>query len=194
MFAYVRQAALDMFRLAQEAYEAFRDGKISNLNPDDFVEWGIRLRTTILDVCSAIHHHDEQSRKGAERKFGAESQELADVKAEFAKLRADCFGYRYLSKPLRNVMVHTTMLVIKIDAEAHWNKGEPVAFIDLIMDRSVLIEERRHVNAGLRAELARLPGDPSVYQMVVEAVPVLLKINRHIIEILHPEIGEYAPP
>lgn len=190
MFAYVRQSALDMFGRAQEAYEAFRDGNVSTLQPDDTYEWEIRLLTAVLDVCSTIHHHEEQSRKAAEQKFGSDSQALTDVRAEFTKLRADCFGYRYLSRPLRNVMVHSTMRAVRIDAEAHWNKGDPIAFVDLIMDRSALIEEKRHVNAGLRAELAALPDDPSIYQMVVEAVPALLKTNRRIVEILHPEIGE----
>jgi hypothetical protein len=38
-------------------------GRLSTTQPGAFVEWRVRLRTAVVAVCSAIHHHKEQGRR-----------------------------------------------------------------------------------------------------------------------------------
>ncbi|MFC9840268.1 hypothetical protein ACFVKB_41855 [Rhodococcus sp. NPDC127530] len=110
MFTYARQSSIDLFHTIEKAAGAMLDGKISpTQQPDGMVEWGTRLRTTILAVCSSIHHHQDQSYIEVKRKFGRDSPEHCKVKAVFAEIYDDCFGYRYLFR-LRNTKVHYTML------------------------------------------------------------------------------------
>lgn len=189
MFAYVRQSALDLMRTALEASEAMRDGKISPTRPDDVIEWGVRLRSAVLSLCSSIHHHQDQSYISVKRKFGEDSPEHQAMKVAFAEIYDDCFGYRYLYK-LRNVMVHYTMLAVKMKGTAQEYQGEPVGVVELHMDRSALLENKRFVNSQLRTELNELEDDPSIYDMAKQALPNLQDTNRKILAILYPEIDQ----
>lgn len=189
MFTYVRQSAIDLMRLAEEASIAFRDGEISPTRPDDAIEWATKLRTAVLAFCSSIHHHQDQSYIEVIRKFGEDSDEHVAMKAAFAEIYDDCFGYRYLYK-MRNTMVHFTMLTAAMKAEAANYNGEPVGFVDMRMDRSALIEQKRHLNQKLRDELNGLEEDPSIYEMAGEALPHLRDTNRCVLEILHPDLDD----
>lgn len=189
MFTYVKQSSIDLFETIKKASDAMRDGEISPMQPDGMVEWGTRLRTAILAVCSSIHHHQDQSYIEVKRKFGKDSPEHRKVKAAFAEIYDDCFGYRYLYK-LRNTMVHYTMEAAAMRGEAQLYKGEKIAFVDMQMDRSALLDMKDHLNAPLKEELRSLPGDPSIHEMVGEAVPRLAKTNRELLAILYPEIDD----
>lgn len=187
MFTYVRQSARDLFQVVTDASDAMRDGEISTTHPDGWVMWATKLRTAILSVCSSIHHHQDQSYIEVVRKFGKESAEHNAMRAAFAEIYDNCFGYRYLYK-LRNTMVHYTMLAASMHAEARIYKGKKIALVEMNMDRSALLEQNGHLNKKLREELTSLPEDPSIYQMVGEALPHLRDTNRRILEILYPEI------
>jgi hypothetical protein len=59
LFAYVRQAGLELVRTVGDAYNAIYENRISHVQPDDIEEWSVRLRTAVLGMCSSIHHHQE---------------------------------------------------------------------------------------------------------------------------------------
>jgi hypothetical protein len=189
MFVFVKQSALEMFRIWEEASTALREGKISHTDPDSFVEWGTRLRCSILAFCSTIHHHQEQNYIQVKKKFGEDSPEHIKMKTLFGELYDDCFGYRYLYK-LRNALVHYSMLALSLKGEARAHQGQTLAMFDVSMDRSVLLDMKGHLNAKLKTELRGLPGDPSVYQMAGEATSLLAELNKKIVAILNPEIDE----
>ena len=91
LFGTVRQSALDMMAVVGEAYKALHNDEISHLQPDDFVHWTVRLRTSILGVCAVIHHHQEQSYAEVKRKFGEDSTEHEAVKMAFGEIYDNCF-------------------------------------------------------------------------------------------------------
>lgn len=188
MFTYVRQSSLDLFRAVTEASEAFRDGKVRLPHGTELIEWGTRIRTAILGVCSSIHHHQEQSYIAVKRKFGEDSPEHIKMKAAFAEIYDGCFGYRALFR-LRHIMVHSTMLAAAMNAEARRYQGQNIAFVDMNMDRSVFLESKK-ISAALKDELRSLDEDPSIYELVGEAVPRLRDTNREVLAILHPEIDD----
>jgi hypothetical protein len=189
LFAYVRQAGLAMMREVGEAYKALYENRISHVQPDDMEEWSIRLRTAVLGMCSSIHHHQEQSYIAVKRKFGTDSPEHEAMKAAFAALYDNCFGYRYVYK-LRNAMVHYSMFAVRVGAESHRHEEHDLHWFELSMDRSILLEQRSFLNATLRRELEGLSEDPDIVEMMTEAFRELLTTNRRVVEILHPEIGE----
>lgn len=191
LFAYVRQSSLDFMQTVLDASVAFRDGKISYTRPDDTVLWGTRLRTNVLSVCSSIHHHQDQSYIAVIKKFGKDSDQHVAMKSEFANIYDNNFGYRYLYK-MRNTMVHFTMMTASMNASAEMRNGEKAGFVDMRMDRSALLEQKDHLNRKLRDELLALSEDPSVHEMVNEALPELRLTNRRVLEILYPEIESYC--
>ena len=189
MFTYVRQCALDFLQLTMDASEAMRDGKVSPTRPDDVVMWGTKLRSSVLSLCSSVHHHQDQSYIEVKRKFGENSPEHLKMKSAFADIYDNCFGYRYLYK-LRNTMVHFTMLATGMTATSQMHGDEKVAFVDMYMDRTTLLEQKGHLNQRLRAELQGLTENPSIYTMAGEMLPRLLVTNRRVLEILYPEIDD----
>src|SRR5271166_2699733 len=89
-------------------------------------------------------------------------------------------------------MVHNTRLAVAIGAESHMRDGQKIHWWELRMDRSAMLDQRDFLNAKLKAELEALSEDPDIIDMANEATPELLKTNRRIVEILHPEIAEIA--
>ena len=189
MFAYVRHAGLALMREYGEAWKAAYENRISHVQTDDIEEWCIRLRTAVLGMCSAIHHHQEQCYIEVRRKFGEDSPEHEAMKTAFATLYDNCFGYRFLYK-LRNAMVHYTMFACGVGAESHRWEGQDLHWFELTLDRSVMLEQSSFLNATLRRELEELSEDPDLIEMMTEAFRELLKTNKRVVEILHPDIGE----
>lgn len=203
MFAVVRQAGLAMMREVGEAYKAIYENKISHVQTDDIEEWCIRLRTAVLGMCSAMHHHQEQSyievrrrfpdpppiNDGRKKKDQPISPEHAAMKTAFATLYDTCFGYRFLYK-LRNAMIHYTMFACGVGAESHRYEGQNLHWFELTLDRSVMLEQKSFLNAELRRELEELDEDPDIVEMMSEAFRELIKTNRRVVEILHPNIDE----
>jgi hypothetical protein len=195
MFAFVLQAGLALAREVGEAYKAIYDNRISNVQTDDMEEWCIRLRTAVLGMCSSIHHHQEQSYIEVRRMFpdppepDAISPEHEAMKTAFATLYDNCFGYRFLYK-LRNAMIHYTMFACGVGTESHRYEGQNIHWFELTLDRSILLEQRSFLNATLRRELEDLSEDPDIMVLMREAFEELLKTNKRVVEILHPDIGE----
>jgi hypothetical protein len=199
LFAYVRHAGLALMREVGEAYKAAYENRISHLQTDDIEEWCIRVRTAVLGMCSAIHHHQEQSYIEVRRRFpdpppdeGEEegiSPERAAMKTAFATLYDNCFGYRFLYR-LRHAMIHYTMSACGVGAESQRYEGKNYHFFELTLDRSIMLEQRSFLNATLRRELEELDEDPDIVEMMTEAFRELVKTNRRVVEILHPDIAE----
>jgi hypothetical protein len=188
MFGTVRQSGLDMMAVVGEAYKALYENKISTLRPDDFVQWTVRLRTSILSFCSVIHHHQEQSYAAVKRKFGEDSREHEAMRLAFGEIYNNCFGYRYLYK-LRNCMVHYSMRAINVSTESRTHEGQELRWWDISMNRSVMLKPKKLLNASLRSEIKALDEDPIIVEMQTEAFNELIKTNRKVIEIQYPEIG-----
>jgi hypothetical protein len=199
MLAYVRHAGLALMREVGGAYKAAYENRISHVQTDDIEEWCIRLRTAVLGMCSAIHHHQEQSYIEVRRRFpdpppdesGEEgiSPERAAMKAAFATLYDNCFGYRFLYR-LRHAMIHYTMFACRVGAESQRYEDENYHFFELTLNRSIMLEQRSFLNATLRRELKELEEDPDIVEMMTDAFRELIKANRRVVEILHPNIGE----
>jgi len=193
MFSYLRHAGMAMMREVGEAYKAAYENRISHVQTDDIEEWCARLRTAILGLCSSIHHHQEQSYIEVRRRFPASEDEevspehLAMIEA-FASLYDNCFGYRFLYK-LRNAMVHYSMFAAGVGAESHRHEEQNIRWFELTLNRSILLEQRSFLNATLRRELEELPEDPDIVVMMKDAFEGLIRTNRRIVEILHPNIG-----
>jgi hypothetical protein len=189
MFGTVTQSGLDMMAVVGEAYKALYEDKISTLRPDDFVQWTVRLRTSILSFCSVIHHHQEQSYAAVKRKFGEDSPEHEAMKVVFGEIYDNCFGYRYLYK-LRNCMVHYSMRAVHVNTESRNHEGQDLRWWDISMNRSVMLKPKKLLNVKLRTELKALDEDPIIVEMQTEAFKELIKTNRKVIEIQYPEIGD----
>lgn len=187
LFTYYVEAARSLASLWKEASKGFATAPLPiSGDPDEVVSWATRLRGAVLSVVSALCYHQERTYEEICDKFGKNSPEHQAAKAIFGALYDDYFGYRYLYK-LRNVMIHDTMLAVAITAEAHANKGNPVALVELNMDRGALIESDK-ISATLKAELAAKPGNPSVIQMMGEIHRAMGKANRRLLTILHPDL------
>jgi flagellin-specific chaperone FliS len=189
LFSTALQSARDMMTVLGEAYKAIYADEISSVSPDDFVQWTVRLRTSILGVCAMIHHHQEQSYAEVIRKYGTDSPEHKAMKAAFGEVYDNCFGYRYLYK-LRNCMIHYSMRVVDIGTNSQSHDGKPLHWFGITMKRSVMLKARKLLNANLRAELEALDEDPDIVRMQTDAFKELVKVNRRIIEILRPNISE----
>ncbi|MCV7072653.1 hypothetical protein MJO55_21570 [Mycolicibacterium rufum] len=203
MMAYVHQAGLAMVRELGEAYKAIYENRISHVQMDDIEEWCARLRTAVLGLCSSIHHHQEQSYIEVRRKFpdpppindGRKkkdqpvSAEHAEMRRAFNELYDNCFGYRYLHK-LRNAMVHYSMFACGIGAESHRHEGQNIHWFELTLNRSILLEQRSFLNATLRRELKELPEDPDLVSLMNGAFVEMMKTNKRVVEILHPDFEE----
>jgi hypothetical protein len=187
LFTYYVEATKSLANLWQEANKAFATAPLPiSGDPDMMVSWGTRLRGAVLSIVSALCYHQERTYEEICAKFGKNGPEHQAAKAIFGALYDDYFGYRYLYK-LRNVMIHDTMLAVTITAEAYANKGNPIALVELNMDRGALIESDK-INATLKAELAAKPGDPSIVQMMGEIHRAMRKANRRLLNILHPDL------
>lgn len=189
MFAYVREAGMALMRELGEGYKALYENQISHVQMDDIEQWGVRLRTAVLGLCSSIHHHQDQSLMQVKREYGEGSPEHEAMRRVFSSLYDSCFGYRFLYK-MRNAMVHHSMFVTGFGAESHRNGGDPLHWFNLTLNRSVLLEQPSYLNATLRSELEALPEDPELVEMMTEAVRELLKANKKVVEILNPNIAE----
>jgi hypothetical protein len=187
LFTYYLVATRSLASVWKEANQGFATAPLPiSGGTDMMVSWAARLRGAVLSVVSALCYHQERTYEEICAKHGKNSPEHEAAKAIFGALYDDYFGYRYLYK-LRNVMIHDTMLAVAIRAEAHANKGNPVALIELNMDRGALIESDK-INATLKAELAAKPGDPSIIQMMAEIHRAMRKANRRLLTILHPDL------
>jgi hypothetical protein len=179
LFTYYVEACKSLARLWQEASRAFATGPLPiSGDPDMVVSWGTRLRGAVLSVVSALCYHQERTYEETCAKFGKNGPEHEAAKAIFGALYDDYFGYRYLYK-LRNVMIHDTMRAVAIRVEAY--AGNPLALVELNMDRGALIESDK-INAILKAELAAKPGDPSIIQMMMEIRGPMRKANRRLLK------------
>lgn len=187
LFTYYVVATKSLVSLWEEANKAFATAPLPiNGDPEMMVSWGTRLRGAVLSVVSALCYHQERAYEEICAEYGKDGLLHQAAKAIFGGLYDGYFGYRYLYK-LRNVMIHETMLAVAITAEAYANKGNPVALIELNMDRGALIESDK-INATLKAELAAKPGDPSIIQMMGEIHRAMRKANRRLLTILHPDL------
>lgn len=189
MFSTVKQSCMNMMVVVGDAYKALYDDEISTVRPDDFVQWTIKLRTAVLGVCAAIHHHQEQSYAAVKRKFGEDSPEHQAMRVAFGELYDTCFGYRFLYK-LRNCMVHYSMRAVDVGTDSRMQDGQDLRWFEINMKRSVMLKAKKLLNATLRAELEALDEDPVIIEMQTEAFKELLKTNRKIVEIQYPEISD----
>lgn len=186
-FVYVREACRGLFSMWEESNRRFREGELNALGSEDKrIQLGTQLRTGTLAVCASLVYHQERTYDLIFERFGGESEEMKKAKRLFGELYDDCFGYRYLYK-LRNVMVHESMLAVALKWQAVNSKQGPIALTEINMDRSLLIESRK-VGVKLREELAGLPGDPSVLQMLGEAVPALREVNKKLLRLIEPNL------
>lgn len=155
---------------------------------DEIVSLGVRFRGAVLSLVSMLSYHQERTYEEISAKFTKNGPEFQAAKDIFGALYDDYFGYRYLYR-LHNVMIHATIRAVSISVEAYANKGNPLAFVDLTMERDALIESDK-INATLKAELASKPGDPSIVQMAMEIHRAFRKANRRLLAILHPDLTD----
>lgn len=187
MFAYFLTSAKTFIANWDAECKAFAKSPLPlNGDPDPVITLGFRLRAAVLAVCSALCYHQERTLEDVIHKFGKESEQFEEVRKIFDNLYDDYFGYRFLAR-LRNVLIHDTMLAVSLEAEAHANKGNPIAVIELNMDRSALIESDK-INPTLTAELEAKPGDPSIIQMLMEVIRPMRRAHRKLLRILNPDL------
>lgn len=188
MFAYFLTSAKAFIANWDTECKAFAKSPLPlNGDPDPVITLGFRLRGAVLSVCSALCYHQERTLEEAVHKFTNDSEEYRAVKAIFSELYDNYFGYRYLAR-LRNVLIHDTMMAISLEVEAHANRGNPIAVIELNMHRKTLIKSDK-INAALTAELESKPGDPSIIQMLMEVIRPMRKAHRKLLTILNPDLS-----
>jgi hypothetical protein len=187
LFTYYLVAMKSLMSVWQEANQTLATAPLPiSGGPDYMIPLGTRLRGAVLSVVSMLCYHQERTYEEICAKFEKNGPEHQAAKAIFRALYDDYFGYRYLYK-LRNIMIHDTMFAVAITAEAHANKGNPIGFVDLNMDRGVFLESDK-ISPDLKAELASKPGDPSVFQMVMEIHRAMRKANRKLLTMIHPDL------
>jgi hypothetical protein len=187
LFTYYLVAMKSLMSVWQEANQTLATAPLPiSGGPDYMIPLGTRLRGAVLSVVSMLCYHQERTYEEICAKFEKNGPEHQAAKAIFRALYDDYFGYCYLYK-LRNIMIHDTMFAVAITAEAHANKGNPIGFVDLNMDRGVFLESDK-ISPDLKAELASKPGDPSVFQMVMEIHRAMRKANRKLLTMIHPDL------
>jgi hypothetical protein len=187
MFAYFLTSAKTFIANWDSECKAFAESPLPlNGDPDPVITLGFRLRGAVLAVCSALCYHQERTLEEAVHKFGKDSEQHQAVKAVFNELYDDYFGYRFLAR-LRNVLIHDTMMAVGMEISAWANKGNPLALIEVNMDRGALIDSDK-INATLTAELEAKPGDPSIIQMLWEVIGPMRRAHRKLLTILNPDL------
>lgn len=186
LFTYYLEASKTLVGLWQEATHSFAAAVPIMGMTDVIAAVTTQLRGAVLNVVSMLCYHQERTLDEVCEKYRHDSEQHTEVKRIFNALYDDYFGYRYLCR-LRNVMVHDTMESVSLRSQARRNKGQPVAFINLDLARNVFLKSPK-INAKLKAELASKPGDPSVIQMMTEIHRPLIRANRTLLAILHPDL------
>lgn len=189
MFVFVRQSGVELMTLWEQANAALTNGQVSSVDPSGIVRWTTKLRLAVLSFCSTLVYHQDQNYILVKKKFGDGSPEHIAMQKIFNGLYDECFGYRYLYK-LRNTMVHYTMDAVSVKTVSTLHQGSKVALFDMILDRSALLDAKKFLNATNKAELKGLPGSPSVFQMVVEAMSHIGDVNEDLTSIMTPDIEE----
>lgn len=186
MFTYVGVAAEDLVKTAQseglEFGEKFRENAASR-GAEGVGRVGARLRSKVLTLCASINQHQEQILAEVERRFSKTSRQWSEVRTEFNQLFDNSFGYRYLYK-LRNTMIHYTMMAVSLELRANKSGGA----VDLTLDRSALLEDKKRLNARQRQELESLDEDPSIFDLVVDALQYMAQANPRILSLANPEL------
>ncbi|WP_139000208.1 hypothetical protein [Rhodococcus zopfii] len=182
MLTYVAVAAEDLVNAAQTIGADF-GADPSSRDPESIARIGARLRSKVLTLCATINQHQEQMLAEVERRFGKDSVEWSEVRAEFNQLFDGSFGYRYLYK-LRNTMVHYTMMAVSLQLHA----GRSGGAVELKLDRSALLDDQRRLNSTQRQELQALTEDPSIFDLAMDALEKMASANPRILTIANPSL------
>lgn len=186
LFTYYVEAFKSFVELWKQASETFAVALPIGGLSEHIDTRAIRLRGAVLGAVSMLCYHQERTLQ--EACDNRNSEQHLQVKAIFSALYDDYFGYRFLVR-LRNVMVHDTIEAVSLSSDAYRNNGQPFAMVNLDFCREVCLKSPK-INATLKAELASKPGDPSVMQMMMEIHRPLLKANRQLLAILHPDLTD----
>jgi hypothetical protein len=190
IFTYVQGSVKVFQTIWQSANAALAANEIRpNTDPHGVALWNTQLRASVLSLCMAIVHHQEQTYQTVCDRHGANSPAHQTAKEVFGNLYDSHRGYRYLYG-LRNVMVHDSMDAISITASAARNAGgPPIAVYDLHIARSLMTKSTK-LNRNLRDEFATLDESPSVLELLAEIAQPLVDANRHLRDIVHPDLTE----
>lgn len=182
MFTYVGVAAEDLTNAALREGQEFGEDPAPR-DAERVARVGARLRSKVLTLCASINQHQEQILAEVERRFGKNSSQWSKVRAEFNQLFDNSFGYRYLYK-LRNTMIHYTMMAVSLKLYANKSGGA----VDLMLDRSALLEDKKRLNAQQRQELESLDEDPSIFDLAMDALQYMAEVNPRILLLSNPEL------
>jgi len=190
VFTYVQGSLKVLETVWKGANAALASNEIRpNTDPQGAAIWNSQLRAAALSLCMSVVYHQEQTYQDVCERHGTNSDAHEKAKAIFGKLYDNYPAYRYLYR-LRNVMVHDSMDAIALTAEAARDRnGQTLAVYDLLIDRSVMAGSAK-LNRNLREEFAALDENPSLLQLLPEAVQPLVDANRKLREIVHPDLTQ----
>ncbi|MEU2104439.1 MULTISPECIES: hypothetical protein [unclassified Nocardia] len=189
VFTYVKETFKGFMNAVQADVQELQESKYSPANPDGIIAVGVRMRTAVLSMCSALYFHQEHNYKQIVRKFGENGSEHNKVQKIFNRLFERSPEYRLLYH-LRNTMVHYALDVVRISAGARLVDEVPVGWTDPKVDISAMIELNTELKEAYRRQLRAMAEDPSILELVSKAMPLVFEANEKILRVIHPEVDE----
>ncbi|GEM35026.1 hypothetical protein NN3_60330 [Nocardia neocaledoniensis NBRC 108232] len=186
VFAYVRETLRKFLHTIQDDVGDMEGASSTVDEPDLIVKLGLRMRTAVLALCSSLHFHQEHNYKQVILKFGEGSPQHKKMQKYFNRLFERCPEYRLLYH-LRNTMVHYALDVIKINAGSKEVGGEAKGWTDPLVDLKSMLELNTEIGEKYRIQLAAMPDDPSVVELVTKTMPLLFETDKMVVRIIHPE-------
>ncbi|WP_315770157.1 hypothetical protein [Rhodococcoides kroppenstedtii] len=187
MFNFVRACATDLLdyilRIGSRAVET-RSVPRTDERGSDVGEY---VRAQSLSASNAFFVYRDH-RIHAAKLLGdrrGDSTEL-DVKSILDELDTDCFGYRWLIE-LRNALMHLDLRSVSFSITVSVG-SEPAFTLNLIREQVLKTRNLNQTrNAARRAELAALAHDPSVIDLLQEALPAVASAESKVLKAMYPE-------
>lgn len=159
-------------------------------------EWRTSLTCAVLTYCAAFHLFQEQTEAAVTRSFGAQTTEVARIKAMFSEVYDRCLEYRVMYR-LRNVLVHYSLGAVGCEFKQSEETSPQglilhTSTVRVTLNRARFLSSKRGVSSEMRTALLALPADPDLLRYAVVAVGALMEMHRKAFDLIHPELGSTA--
>ncbi|WP_032408222.1 hypothetical protein [Rhodococcoides fascians] len=187
MFNFVRACVMDLIDYIVKVGNTAIETRSVPRTDERGSDVGEYVRTLSLSASNAFfvyRDHRTHAAKVLSEKRGDSTK--TTIKSMLDDLNANCFGYRWLLE-LRNALMHMDLRSVSFSVKVSAN-AEPS--FTLNMDREQVLQTnnlKNARNAALREELKALPDDPSVIDLLQEALPAIAETEREVLKALYPE-------
>lgn len=168
-----------------------RDNRISLFDADAWDEHRRKVRSALISFTAALYSHREQTIRAAKKQFGRDIHQVEKVKKLFDDLRKDSFEYGWLEE-LRGALQHGDINAFGWGFGASMH-AEPNANVymkkEFMLDFTAQSKKKKWLK---RRELAAMPSDPSVLDMIKALQPLMGPLQEKLDRILYPAAGNDA--